>query len=44
MVGNAWGTQKRPKMARKSIKYQFFMHYDPKNAWILTKFEMALST
>ena len=40
MVGVGWGTQKGPKRARKSRKYQFFIHYNPKNAWIKKKFEM----
>ena len=42
MVGVAWGPQKGPKGAPKSRKYKFFIHYAPKNAWILTKFEMEL--
>ena len=42
VVGVVWGTQKGSKRARKAKKYQFFIHCAPKNAWILTKFEMEL--
>ena len=44
MVGVGWGTQKAPKRAHKSRKYQIFNYYDPKNAWILKKFDMELPT
>ena len=38
MVAVAWGPQKGSKRARKSKIYQFFIHDDPKNAWMLKKF------